>query len=363
MRPAARYHNLDFRMMKRIELNANGVIARCQGVYAGCLRVLCVTAVVLAAAPITQARDCSATSVGFTPINDLGSGSYQGFQGGLYPGGSNVRPAGHESAGLTLARSVEPMNANGNPDPNGEYVLLSIGMSNASQEFEFFLGDANRDAAKDPDLTIVNGAQGGATASDWANASNPVWSQAMDRLSQRGVSASQVAVVWLKLANSATGQSPDSYRATLAENVESVVGLLNQKFPNLKLAYLSSRIYAGYATSGLNPEPFAYESAFTVKWAIEKQLNGQLTNTPWFAWGPYLWADGLTPRRDGLTWECTDLREDDGTHPSDVGKQKVGSILLDFFKTDSTAREWFMANPGAQDTVAPMPPENLEVDP
>jgi hypothetical protein len=35
---------------------------------------------------------CSVTSVGFTPINVLGAGTFRGFQGGLYPGGSNVRP-------------------------------------------------------------------------------------------------------------------------------------------------------------------------------------------------------------------------------------------------------------------------------
>jgi hypothetical protein len=315
--------------------------------------------------PEAYARDCSMTSVGLTPISDLGSGSYLGSQGGLYPGGSNLRPASHESTGLSLAQSIEPMNANGSPDPNGKYVLLSIGMSNANQEFNVFVPDANADRDKDPDLVIVNGAQGGATATKWAIASNRVWSDAMQKLSQQGVSANQVAVVWAKLANSASGESVDQYRADLQRDVEGVVTILADQFPNLKLVYLTSRIYAGYATSSLNPEPYAYESGFVMKWVIEKQLDGELPGTPWLSWGPYAWADGLNPRSDGLTWECGDLREDDGTHPSEAGMQKVASMLLDFFRTDSTAKQWYLASPGSpsDDTVAPAPPENLVVDP
>ena len=42
----------------------------------------------------------------------------------------------------------------------------------------------------------------------------------------------------------------------------------------MKLAYLSSRTYGGYATTPLNPEPYAYESAFAVKWLIKQQIKG-----------------------------------------------------------------------------------------
>ena len=347
-------------------------------IYCSVKRILCVSgaalAIALVIAPIAHGANCSATSVGFTPINDLGAGSYRGFQGGLYPGGSNLRPASHDSAGQTLARSIGPMNGNGDPDANGKYVLLSIGMSNANQEFDAFLPAANTDSSKDADLTIVNGAQGGATAQAWANASNPVWSGALQALSRQGVNANQVAVVWAKLANSASDQDPDPYRAGLQSDIEDVVNNLHDKFPNLKLAYLTSRIYAGYATSGLNPEPHAYESGFVMKWVIEKQLDGNTSmnydsangpvNAPWLSWGPYIWADGLTRRSDGLIWECSDVREDDGTHPSNAGMQKVASMLIDFFKTDATAREWYLANPGTQpvDDIAPSAPEDLIVE-
>src|SRR6266851_3549298 len=40
------------------------------------------------------------TSLPLVPLNDLGTGTYLGFQGGLYPNGSNVRPATHDAAGV-----------------------------------------------------------------------------------------------------------------------------------------------------------------------------------------------------------------------------------------------------------------------
>ena len=350
-------------------------MARIAARYSRVPKITLVGAVlVFALQPHAFGRDCSMTSVGFIPINDLGSGTYSMFQGGLYPGGTNVRPASHESAGLALAQSIQPMDTDGNPDANGRYVLLSIGMSNANQEFEVFLSDADADREKNENLVIVNGAQGGATARDWANASSPVWAEALQKLSQRDVSANQVAVVWAKMANSASRDEPDPYRAGLQSDVESVARVLYEKFPNLKLVYLSSRIYAGYATTSLNPEPYAYESGFVVKSVIEKQISGDPTlnfdpangtvNAPWLSWGPYLWADGLVPRSDGLVWECADLREDDGTHPSAAGMQKVADNLLEFFRSDTTAVEWFLdGRPGTIDTVAPAPPKDLVILP
>jgi hypothetical protein len=54
-----------------------------------------------------------------------------------------------------------------------------------------------------------------------------------------------------------------------------------------------------------------------------------------------LWADAQKARSDGLTYDLTDLRPDDGTHPAIPGRKKVARLLLDFVKNDSTARIWF----------------------
>jgi hypothetical protein len=75
------------------------------------------------------------TSTPITALTDLGTGTYQGSQGGLYPNGSNVRPAPHDADGVAFAQGIQPLDANGNPSPTGKYVLLAIGESTAQNEF------------------------------------------------------------------------------------------------------------------------------------------------------------------------------------------------------------------------------------
>lgn len=57
------------------------------------------------------------------PLIDFGEGTYRGYQGGLYPDGSNQRPSNHNAAGLTIAKNVKPLDSEGNNDgTNGKIV-------------------------------------------------------------------------------------------------------------------------------------------------------------------------------------------------------------------------------------------------
>ena len=126
--------------------------------------------------------------------------------------------------------------------------------------------------------------------------------------------------------------------------MRSIVEILRTKFPQLKLVYVSSRTYGGYSESDLSPEPIAYESAFAVKWLIEERINNSSANRsiPWVSWGPYLWADGLTPRSDGVVWERGDF-EPDGVHTSAQGALKEATMLFEFFQKDTAAKHWFFS--------------------
>jgi hypothetical protein len=199
-------------------------------------------------------------------------------------------------------------------------------MSNATQEFSMFKSLADADPDKSPLLTIVDCAQGGQAMAEWADPKGNPWNVADRRLAAAGVSPNQVQVAWIKLANKGpTGDLP-AHGKRLQQDTVAVLHNAKNRFPNLRIAYLSSRIYAGYATGGLNPEPYAYESAFVVRWLIQDQIKGNADlgseKSPLLLWGPYFWADGVTPRKsDGLVYNRADLAGD-GVHPSRAGGRR-----------------------------------------
>src|SRR5205814_2382963 len=148
----------------------------------------------------------------------------------------------------------------------------------------------------------------------------------------------------------------------LQNNLERIARILLARYVNLKLVYIStrSRAYTNDPTT-LNPEPFAYETGFGVKWTIEDQINGAANLNynpargpvvaPLLLWGPYFWADGPVARSDGFNWLCSDVVTD-FTHPSRTGITKLANHLLAFFETDPSATPWFLKKPAAGQTPA-----------
>jgi hypothetical protein len=286
-------------------------------------------------APAGEARtaaDCTITSTGLVPLTDLsGNRTYRGHRGGLYPGGVNRPPRGYLNLGLAAAKRVRPI--------DGQVVLLSIGMSNATQEFVPFIRLAEQDPDLSATLTLVDGAMGGWDARRIARPAAGYWRAVDRRLQAAGTSPSAVQAVWLKTAISGEDRTfPEDARALQAQ-LRAIVRILPQRFPNLRLIYVSSRTYAGYAITPLNPEPAAYDSGFAVRWLIQDRMLERFRG-PWIGWGPYLWTDGEKGRLDGLTWTCPDVKQD-GMHPSPAGSAKVSRALLRFFKTDPTSKGWF----------------------
>lgn len=316
------------------------------------------------------------------PLTDLGAGFYKtSFQGGLYAGGANTPPVAHQSVGAGLAtNAVRNLDAAGYPDPAGKVVFASLGFSNVAQEFcganttsgcttQSFMGRAAADPAVDhTNLVIVNGAQGSYDVSYWDSPMDPGYDVAQARLTALGVTEQQVQVVWLKAARARTlwsgalpNQSAEAY--TLVPLLGNMIRAAKVRYPNLRIAFVSSRTYGGWANpsplDGLYAEPYSHEMGFATKWVIQAQIDqmsaggavqnpsaGDLNYTtgvaPWVAWGPYLWADGANPRADGAVWLQSDV-EPDMIHPSTYGQGKVGAALLRFLKLNTAAAPWFLA--------------------
>jgi hypothetical protein len=278
-----------------------------------------------------------------TALTDLGAGTYQSYTGGLYPNGLNQPPAAYLTQGMARAQAVVPRDTGGQPNSSGKIGLLSIGISNALLEFAQFKTISDPDPIKNSKVVIVNGAEFGKDAELISKSTDPYWSSWVpQQLSASLVVTYQVQVVWLKEAiimPSQFGAFP-AHAQRLQSDLQAIVQILTNAFPNLQIIYVASRTYAGYATINLNPEPYAYESGFSVQWLIADRIQNNPAARPWIAWGPYLWTNGVSGRSDGLVWNCADTYSD-GTHPSPSGTQKVAGLLLSFFKSDPSAQPWF----------------------
>ncbi|MBI3450153.1 MAG: hypothetical protein HY049_14715 [Acidobacteria bacterium] len=371
-----------------------------------------------------RADTCTTTPwsplAGVPPLTDfppgyLYLGTYPGF---LYPG-SNQAPTDHDADGRTLAAGIVPRDRTGAAcgalTADCKIAFLSIGFSNNTIEFcggagiggdpddpaatacplptapvpylqtESFIAQALADPAVNHSaVVLVDGAKGGVTFSDW----DPTVSGygEYDRVLNQillpsNLSEAQVQSIWVKdgeaapTVSLATGTPGNPPEAVLEErSIGNILRAIRLRYPNARQVFISSRIYGGYANTAtppnnLNPEPYAYEQGFSIKWLVNSQiqqirggapdpnagdLDYRTLAAPWIAWGPYLWANATTPRSDGLVWENRDFRYpystgtgvNECTHPSVHAEQKVASMLLQFMKT-SPYTAWFLAPPAS----------------
>jgi hypothetical protein len=293
-------------------------------------------------------------AVGIKPLTDMtAEDRYKGEDGGLYGGGRNEPPPASLAAVRSETAHIVPRDPKGNPSREGTIAVVALSMSNATQEYSKFKEIADADSRKSPRVTIVDCAQGGQAMRQWGDPKGRAWTEADRRLARANIGPEQVQVVWVKLANiQPTGELAD-HGKPLQHDTTVLLHNAKARFPNLRIAYLSGRIYGGWAKTSLNPEPYAHESNIVVRWMIQDQLKDSpelnydpakgSVQAPLLLWGPYLWADGTTPRKiDGLVWERDDLVDRDGVHPSESGRKKVAGLLLKFFTEDPVAKTWFV---------------------
>ena len=303
------------------------------------------------------------------PLNDLGTAPYRwGYYGGLYENGSNAMAADHFAGGLEMAARIQPRAADGTPSANGKIGFLAVGFGETKRIMSAFTAMAARDPRVERDhLVLLNAARDGADYRFWDERTDgrPQYDLvAVDTLAPAGITPMQVQVAWVQVINDRSFMPmgvayADAYR--LENFIAGTVREMKRNYPNLQIAYLTSRVYGGYSTTNFNPEPFAYETGFSNRWLITNQIEQERMEhpewetdirsglidyrsgvAPWLAWGPYLWANGEHARSDGLAWLRTDF-EADGETLSPAGAAKAGGALLNFLLREPTARSWFLA--------------------
>ena len=163
-----------------------------------------------------------------------------------------------------LASQIVPLDINGTPDGrNGKIVMISVGMSNTDSEFLALIEMANADPAVNPKLFLLSGAQGGQTAERWVDPNAPTWQEINLRLDRYKLSAQQVQVAWVKQTLTRGGEFPAKALA-LQSDLEAIAKNLRTHYPNLKIAFFSSRTRSYTYWRGLSPEPLAFETGSAV---------------------------------------------------------------------------------------------------
>jgi hypothetical protein len=336
-----------------------------------------------------RAQECTFHPVS-PPLTDLGAAEYYrltgrtgsppstwtferqpGVTGGLYPGGTNVRPAAHEAAGIALASAIQPLDASGAPSADGTIGFASIGMSNTVHGFGAFMSRVRNDPAVSGRVTLVNGAAGGGVVESWTDTSNAAqyqryWDWFDAKLASARLTHAQIQVVWAEVTSVTLNNAGFPAGAqTLSGRILLMMRELRSRLPNVRIVYLSTRARAFNYFAG---EPVGFEQGFAVKWLIERQIAGDPelnydpaagpAHVPYLSWGSYHWIDGPTPRlQDGRTWPLS-YTDRDCLHPSAEGYAAIADMLLQFLKTDTTATPWFLGV-----AVPPPPPPPPDVTP
>ena len=340
----------------------------------------------------------------------------------------------HDADGQAIAQTIQPLCHDGtttgcNPGETPKIVVVGIGMSHWTKELCHdqgpywqpqpcdpwsFIYKFENHTGVNPSVLVVDCALGGHPAQDWV--SDDIIKGGMHYhlytdcnnhlMNDLGVFPAQVQIVLLKQANTANrgidlvpipdnglpqgcatnpvyGTDPDA--CVLLNELGTITRFFKaNEYANTRMMFVTSRSYGGYAT-GLNPEPFAYETGFALKWLIGSQiretLNGTVNDTagslsyhindssgtaPWIDWGTYQWAAGtMVPCQHcaipGLTWRQDDYMnpqptcpageecdfEQDNIHPSSCGRDKASNMLMYNLCNSAYAAPWIRSNPAA----------------
>ncbi|RZV36701.1 MAG: fibronectin type III domain-containing protein [Chromatiales bacterium] len=214
-------------------------------------------------------------------------------------------------------------------------VLLCIGMSQAHWECggDPDVGQNGWAAQSNLPIVIVDGAISGWEITRIMADPGTYWAAVEQRLRDAGYSNADVQVMWGKNATRTVDNNPDviAERITLRDGLIQVQQEAEARFPNLRAGFHSSRVYGGHCRA--NPEPIAHETYLAiVGW--DNEAGAIDSSSKWFL-GPYIWADGLNMRGDGLTWSVDDFvkepRTGPGCHPSQSGINKVADENEQFF--------------------------------
>jgi len=287
------------------------------------------------------------------PLIDLGTRTYLGHTGGLYPGGVNS-PSGQYKKDLkAFAVAIKPLNGPGAVDSSvGKIVFISMGGSTGGRNMDSLKAKTLRYAERNPYLKLINACNGGGDASlQQISAPNTdYWTHVSQVILGAHSTLKQVQVVYLESEDSLSTilgfpARPNQYKADL----EAAIRTCKVKLPNLKLIYVLGRTTTFGTTKTTNSEPCPYYNGWGDKFMIADQINGVPGTeykganavAPMVTWAFYQWTNGSTVPRttDGFVFD--ESLSYDGVHATPEGQDSLSTRFQNFLITDKFANIWY----------------------
>lgn len=281
------------------------------------------------------------------PLNDLETGTFRGYMGGLYPNGEN-EPSGQYAADLfDVSSSIIPIDKLGNPSNTGKIVFISLGASVGGHMMKALISKTENNPRTNPDLFLINCNQGAGFASlnSIMNPGDNYWNRVNNTIINK-TSYKQVQIIYLETDDSSKVSWPAKPIA-VKNDIDSALRVFKRKFPNLKLVYVLGRTRTFGNLKYWNREPGPYYFGWGCKWAIEGQINGATGTAykgdnavaPMLTWGFYEWADSIPRKTDGFSWRSSQTV--DGLHASTEGQDTLTTRFHNFLLSDRNASIWY----------------------
>lgn len=309
---------------------------------------------------ITQEKQADSNSDGAVavaakkiPLNDLGSNSYLGYVGGLYPGGANKPPTKYAFDLMQISKTIVPLDTFGNASDNGKIVFVSLGASIGGKNMKAMIKKTEGNPLTNPRLLLFNCNEGGkySALSNIMNPKDSYWLHVSEVITSQKSSYKQVQVVYMETDDGIIIKKfPDRPNQVKAK-IEASARTIKEKFPNAKVLYLLGRTRtfnnAGDNATPWNTEPSPYYFGWACKWAIEDQINGVPGTeykgankvAPIITWGFYQWADSLPRTTDNFYWRFSETK--DGLHSNDAGEDTLATRFQNFLLTNAYSKLWY----------------------
>lgn len=268
-----------------------------------------------------------------TPLNNPIPFIYEGMNSGLYPWGNSLITNEYSNIFNKTNKRIKALDSSGAVSKTGKIGVLAIGASTPKKIFSGIQTAIDNDVSfADSKVTLVNAALPSKDFDYILDPDTDYWDSVDDEVDNAGLTNLQISVIICIEDNLSISDTSFTRATTLKENYKSLLELLRVDYPNCRLFLAGAREYTGYTTVTQHQEPRGYLNGWGIRLLINDYVANLVPQYPLVGWLDYYWADGATPRFDGLDYILSDYVGPDYLHLTKTKADELGQSTHDKLK-------------------------------